>query len=58
MFWKYSCFVLFIGLASCSLLKDSPPKEETSTSLRLFYTEPAQNWMEEALPIGNGYMGV
>lgn len=25
--------------------------------LKLWYNQPAQNWMNEALPIGNGYMG-
>lgn len=24
---------------------------------RLWYTQPARSWMQEALPIGNGYMG-
>src|SRR5690606_13432664 len=26
--------------------------------LRLWYNEPAIDWMKEALPLGNGYMGV
>jgi alpha-L-fucosidase 2 len=28
------------------------------TSLKLSYNQPAVDWMTEALPIGNGYMGV
>jgi alpha-L-fucosidase 2 len=31
---------------------------EKSASLILWFDKPAQNWMQEALPVGNGYMGV
>lgn len=57
MFWKLSLITLLLGVVACSPLKDSSASTDTSTSLRLFYHEPAQNWMEEALPIGNAYMG-
>lgn len=30
----------------------------THTDLRLWYQQPAKDWMREALPIGNGYMGM
>ena len=29
----------------------------SDSSLALWYDEPAQDWMQEALPIGNGYLG-
>lgn len=46
-------FVL-IGLAfqACSKRIDKTPE------LVLWYDSPASDWMKEALPIGNGYMGV
>jgi len=31
---------------------------EAQDKLRLWYKEPAKSWMQEALPLGNGYMGV
>jgi alpha-L-fucosidase 2 len=45
-------FLLFILFTSCT----SEP--EQGEYLRLWYGEPAESWMTEALPIGNGYMGV
>jgi len=30
---------------------------EKESSLKLWYDKPAKDWMTEALPIGNGYMG-
>ncbi|MCM4169509.1 hypothetical protein KCTC52924_00547 [Arenibacter antarcticus] len=30
---------------------------QTNEPLKLWYNQPAQKWMTEALPIGNGYMG-
>jgi alpha-L-fucosidase 2 len=45
-------FLLFIFFNSCR--SDVDPGEY----LRLWYGKPAENWMTEALPIGNGYMGV
>jgi len=32
--------------------------EAQQTDLRLWYDAPAKDWMREALPIGNGYIGV
>lgn len=43
-------FTLFV----CSLLSLTSME---ATQLRLRYEKPAQSWMNEALPIGNGYMG-
>lgn len=34
------------------------PAEEKSDPLRLWYREPATDWMRQALPLGNGYMGI
>ena len=49
-------FVAFFGFillwAACSNLTVSDNK------LTLWYDTPAENWMTEALPLGNGYMGV
>ncbi|MGM0574065.1 MAG: glycoside hydrolase N-terminal domain-containing protein, partial [Bacteroidota bacterium] len=30
---------------------------EKNNELRLWYDKPATDWMKEALPVGNGYMG-
>jgi alpha-L-fucosidase 2 len=45
-------FLIFIFFNSCRSDNDQ------GEYLRLWYGEPAENWMTEALPIGNGYMGV
>ncbi len=42
-------FVLLVVLASCS--------EDMQQELKLWYDQPAREWMTEALPVGNGYMG-
>lgn len=44
--------LLFCGF-SCKRKTQSIDK-----TLKLFYTEPAKIWQEEALPLGNGYVGV
>lgn len=49
------CFIL-----ACLLLIFSPTTNITQAqqhNLTLWYDEPADSWMTEALPIGNGYMG-
>jgi alpha-L-fucosidase 2 len=39
----------------CLCLNKTKAQQE---DLKLWYNEPAKDWMREALPIGNGYMGV
>jgi len=48
---SYLFFVLFglVAWQSCG--------EEKQGKLKLWYHAPAADWMKEALPIGNGYMG-
>ena len=46
----------FIMLICCLMLLQSCSKEK-SGELKLWYTAPATDWMREALPIGNGFMG-
>ncbi len=48
--YKLSFIVLLSYLIACSPIESS--KEYT-----LWYNAPAKNWMNEALPIGNGYIG-
>ena len=43
-----SIIIVFAGCSSTNAKKKQ---------LRLWYDKPAKNWMTEALPIGNGYMG-
>jgi alpha-L-fucosidase 2 len=40
-----------IGIIGCNA------STEKENNLRLWYNQPATDWMTEALPIGNGYMG-
>lgn len=47
----FLCFAIFIF--SCSNESPQTPKHEN----KLWYNQPAQNW-EEALPLGNGRLGV
>lgn len=46
---------LFVILYLCFCLKKTSAQQE---DLKLWYNEPAKDWMREALPIGNGYIGV
>ena len=48
----FYCFIftIFVLQLSCSNKNDK-------YSLKLWYDKPATDWMTEALPIGNGYMG-
>lgn len=50
MIQKLTCIALLSVLFSCSQGK----KEKQYT---MWYNAPAKNWMNEALPIGNGYIG-
>ena len=45
-----------LGLDSITLSKEKPV-EEDQNPLRLWYRKPANSWMKEALPIGNGNLG-
>lgn len=48
--------LLLIAFAGMSLL-DLSAQSSQQPPLRAVYNQPATNWEEEALPIGNGYMG-
>ena len=37
-------------------IRGDAPRSE-SANLKLWYQQPAEDWMQEALPIGNGYLG-
>ncbi len=45
-----------IIIIACMILLQSCGQENSET-LKLWYKTPATDWMREALPIGNGYMG-
>ncbi|SFG37722.1 alpha-L-fucosidase 2 [Pontibacter chinhatensis] len=45
-------------LLPCFLLLLLLPARAQDKTLKLWYDKPATDWMREALPIGNGYMGV
>lgn len=51
MKFKNLILITLIGLLSCNTI------ENKTKNLRLWYNNPATDWMTEALPIGNGYMG-
>ncbi|MCK5440758.1 MAG: glycoside hydrolase N-terminal domain-containing protein [Maribacter sp.] len=44
-------------IVSCISLISCTTNNTKKDSLRLWYEQPATEWMTEALPIGNGYMG-
>jgi len=46
-------YILVVALVACY-----PLAGISQNNLTLWYDEPAEDWMTEALPIGNGYMGV
>ncbi|MCG8580608.1 MAG: glycoside hydrolase family 95 protein, partial [Bacteroidales bacterium] len=48
---KVFYYALFMLLIACQ------PHQEKTTELKLWYDTPAADWMTEALPIGNAYMG-
>lgn len=49
---KYSIIFIYIISLSCSNVSKKDIEEDI-----LWYQQPATSWMQEALPIGNGYMG-
>jgi alpha-L-fucosidase 2 len=55
LFFTLAITALFtIGCKHQSSLTDA---STTPNSLQLWYHQPAKSWMQEALPIGNAYMG-
>ncbi|MEN7549469.1 glycoside hydrolase N-terminal domain-containing protein [Rapidithrix thailandica] len=52
-------FLILGCLGSLIGCKEKPEGQalQHQEPLRLWYTRPAQDWMQEALPLGNGYMG-
>ena len=44
-------------LLSLLFLESCDKKQNEDQNLRLWYDEPATDWMTEALPLGNGYIG-
>jgi alpha-L-fucosidase 2 len=48
-------FVIPLFLISLSAYSQ---KAQNKGSLKLWYDKPAKDWMTEALPIGNGYLGI
>ena len=52
---RYSFLKVFIPALTFLFLT---PAFSQTVPLRLWYDSPAKNWMTEALPIGNGYLGV
>ncbi len=49
---RLTFFTLLLIISSCKTTED------TTGKLILFYEEPAKDWMTEALPTGNGFMGI
>ena len=47
----------YLGILIAILLCTSNVSGQIDKELKLWYDHPAESWMTEALPIGNGYMG-
>ncbi len=56
---KFFPILLFTGkmLVATHLYSSMSPTISENTNLQLWYESPAEHWMSEALPIGNGFMG-
>jgi alpha-L-fucosidase 2 len=50
--------LIFLKIAFVLLFSSCTQITDTGKDLVLWYETPAENWMTEALPVGNGYMGV
>ena len=50
---RYLTYIVSFFAISAIAQKTEPQK----SLLKLWYEKPANSWMKEALPIGNGYMG-
>ena len=50
--------LIFLKIAFVLLFSSCTQITDTGKDLVLCYETPAENWMTEALPVGNGYMGV
>ena len=50
--WYTLLLAALLTLSVSSVYSEAQPAH-----LKLWYNEPAEDWMTEALPIGNGYMG-
>ncbi len=53
MFQNYSLSTSISTLILCLMFSSI----QAETDLKLWYDRPAEDWMRQALPIGNGYMG-
>lgn len=51
---KKLIYIFILGLINYGCSRQHSP----SPKLVIWYDSPAQDWMREALPLGNGYMGV
>ncbi|WP_051293290.1 glycoside hydrolase family 95 protein [Olivibacter sitiensis] len=52
---KWHCLIIpIIVFSLCAAVHTAHAQENP---LQLWYAQPAKDWMKEALPIGNGYMG-
>ncbi len=49
--------IRFLALTVLTLVATAPLAYAAASPLRLHYDAPATDWMTQALPIGNGYMG-
>ncbi len=49
-----ACVICVVCMGSC---KNNSQDQTLKKPLRIWYKQEAKSWMEEALPIGNGYMG-
>lgn len=55
---RFSRLLLSFILAHLLSISAYCQKTESKTTLKLWYDAPATDWMTQALPIGNGYLGV
>ena len=54
---KHKLLLFVLLTASLPIFATGSIKERLSPNETLWFTYPARNWSEQALHIGNGYMG-
>ena len=55
---KHNCFaIILVSLAILAIFSTACNQGSLESKYKLWYEQPAKDWMTEALPIGNGDIG-
>ena len=56
-FCKVQCYIILFLIRLMIPFGSFSTENQKEGDLSLWYNQPAKDWITEALPIGNGYMG-